>query len=92
MKIKHFAGYGSVEATKISERDLSLTGEKYLVIRVKGNHEWGIERNDKYDVALWLLPKFVKGFKDGHYYYRNIVSMSLHPDIEKDDNGESVDI
>lgn len=92
MKIKHWQGYGFVDATKVSEKDLSLTDEKYIVIRVKGNHEWGIERNDTYDVSRWLLPRFVKGFKDGTYDYRNIVSMSLHPNIEKDDNGESVDI
>lgn len=92
MKIKHFAGYGTVEATNVSERDLSLTDEKYIVIRVKGNHEYGIYRNDAYDISRWLLPRFVKGFKDGTYDYRNIVSMSLYPDIEKDDNGESVDI
>lgn len=91
MKIKHFAGYGNVEATKVSERTLSFTDEKYIVIRVKGNHEYGIERNDTYDISRWLLPRFVKGFKDGTYDYRNIVSMSLHPDIEKGDNGESVD-
>ena len=58
MKIKHFAGYGSVTATKVSKT--KADGNTKMVIRVKGNHERGIDRNDLYDAVNWLLKKFDK--------------------------------
>lgn len=44
MKIKHFAGYGSVNAVKLSKKNITDTfgNEKVeLVVKVSGNHEWG---------------------------------------------------
>lgn len=65
MKIKHFAGYGFVEAEKVSYREYEKYGEllKEIVIRVTGDHEWGLEREDTYDVYHWLLVKFDKKVK-----------------------------
>lgn len=54
MKIKHFAGYGSVNA-KLLERNNNC-----LVIRVSGLHEYGLKVNSKYDLYNWLVKKFVK--------------------------------
>ena len=69
MKIKHFAGYGSVEAKKVSKTiKTNPFDEKFvtLKIQVKGNHEWGLLRDDSYDLYHWLLKRFDKSIKD--YY------------------------
>lgn len=58
MKIKHFAGYGTVNATKIKDTNHTLH------IRVEGDHECGVKRNDLYDVFNWLVKRFDKQFKD----------------------------
>ena len=66
MKIKHWQGYGSVIARKISEKKVTINEygapEKatQVVIHVQGNHEYGIERDDDYDVYNWLLKRFCK--------------------------------
>lgn len=63
MKIKHWQGYGCVTAKKVSEtlnKDPFYGDTKTMLIRVSGNHECGIERNDKYDVFNWLLKRFDK--------------------------------
>lgn len=54
MKIKHWQGYGTVNAKKLS------SSADVLVVEVWGNHEWGIARNDVYDVCNWLVTKFDK--------------------------------
>lgn len=67
MKIKHFAGYGSVNAVKVSKKIVTdILGEKkvQLVVRVSGNHEWGLERNDAYDLYNWLIKRFDKSVAD----------------------------
>ena len=53
MKIKHFAGYGCVNAHKV-QKDYSVR----LHIVVEGNHEWGIIREDEYDLWNWLVRRF----------------------------------
>lgn len=58
MKIKHFAGYGTVTAQKIKDSGCTLH------IRVSGNHEWGLVRNDEYDLFNWLVKKFDKTVTD----------------------------
>lgn len=58
MKIKHFQGYGCVEATKISDKSCTLH------ICVKGEHERGLERDDLYDLYHWLIQRFDKKLKD----------------------------
>lgn len=94
MKIKHFQGYGTVTATKLSQKKVTLDhcncaypnlyGQKatMVVIRVQGNHEYGLERDDKYDVYNWLLKRFCRNlpefneikcfeFKMNDFYQRN---------------------
>lgn len=66
MKIKHWQGYGCVKAKKVSCKNIeNAYGQKLkeLVIRVEGNHEWGLDvfRGwDKYGVYNWLVKKFDK--------------------------------
>lgn len=78
MKIKHFQGYGSVQAKKVSKTTI---GDKTkLVVEVKGNHECGLVRDDIYDVKRWLFDKFEKNFK-GQYYE---IEMSIKDDYVKE--------
>lgn len=58
MRLKHWAGYGFVDARKVS-----LTKDK-LVVRVVGSHERGLERDDRIDVFNWLVKRFDKSRKD----------------------------
>ena len=79
MKLKHFAGYGSVEVKKQSKTIFTNEwGEKKtkLVLTVKGNHERGLVRDDIYDVKHWLFDRFEKGF-NGNYYD---ITMSVQDD------------
>ena len=76
MRIKHWQGYGTLEAKRISTKtkiDPFYGDTKTVHIRVKGNHEWGLERNDKYDVFNWLLKKFDRTAND----YRQITDLNL---------------
>lgn len=75
MKIKHWQGYGCVNAEKIESCD------GYLKIRVWGNHEYGLERNDTYDVFNWLVKRFSRKHKD----YTEIASMITDDGYEKID-------
>lgn len=65
MRIKHFSGYGSVNAKIVERRlDTSTHKEGYILntikINVWGNHECGLERDDWYDISQWLLKKVAK--------------------------------
>lgn len=90
MKLKHFAGYGSVEVKKQSKTTFTNEwGEKKtkLVLTVKGNHERGLVRDDIYDVKHWLFDRFEKGF-NGNYYD---ITMSVHDDYISE-NGIDVEV
>ena len=70
MKIKHWQGYGSVNVKKVSKTTFTdRWGEKKnkMVLRVSGNHEWGLVRNDIYSVKRWLFDRFEKSFKGNAY-------------------------
>lgn len=54
MKIKHWQGYGTVSATRIKDKNCTLH------IRLTGNHEWGLRRDDMYDLYNWLVKRFDK--------------------------------
>ena len=78
MKIKHWQGYGSVEAKKISKN--TKNNITRLHIKVSGNHECGLYRNDKYDLTNWLIRRFDETLKDDFDPYRNITKLDI---IEK---------
>lgn len=52
MKIKHWQGYGTLNAKKLS------SSADTLIVEVWGNHEWGLELNDMYNMFNWLVKKF----------------------------------
>ena len=56
MRIKHYQGYGIVQARNIKDKKYGSD----LHIQVTGNHEWGLVREDVYDVYHWLVKKFNK--------------------------------
>lgn len=62
MKIKHWQGYGSVTAKKVSK--VTKNGVTTLVVKVTGNHEWGLVRDDIYDLKRWLIDRFDKTAAD----------------------------
>lgn len=64
MKIKHWQGYGTVEAKKMPANGATLH------IRVSGNHEWGLRRDDEYDLFNWLIKRFDKSIPDYATWHR----------------------
>lgn len=87
MKIKHWQGYGSVNATCVAKEMVSALADVRIIhIKVKGNHEWGLIRDDVYDVKRWLLDKFDKSAKDLNPYHDVRVKVELQPS----ENGEEV--
>ena len=61
MRIKHFAGYGTVNAKKTKKKE-DNDGNVYTEIVVTGNHEQGLTRPffDPYLIYQWLVRKFDK--------------------------------
>ena len=76
MKIKHFHGYGTVDAVRIGNKKVN-ENERRLLIRVVGNHERGIIRNDKYDVYNWLVKRFCRNCLD----YRQVRDVFTYPEV-----------
>ncbi len=72
MRLKHWQGYGTVDARKTALRN-NDDGTRTLQVTVKGMHEYGLVRDDAYDVHRWLVKRFVKDCPD----YRNIRSMRI---------------
>lgn len=81
MKIKHWQGYGSVNMKVLKNTP------KLVVVDVYGMHEYGLERDDTYDVCKWLLNK-VNGHREDDY--RNIIRLDLQDDY-KHENGEYIE-
>ena len=73
MKIKHWQGYGLLEAKKMPNDGATLH------IRVSGDHEYGIHLEDEYDLFNWLIRKFDKSIPDYPTWRR------MHPIIEVKD-------
>ena len=86
MKIKHFAGYGSVQAKKVSKTNIDENKVK-LVVEVKGNHECGLVRKDIYDVRRWLFNRFEKNFNGNDWE----ISMTIKDDYVNE-NGIDVEV
>ena len=80
MKIKHFQGYGSVQAKKLSKT--TIGNKTKLVVEVKGNHEWGLVRDDIYDAKRWLFDRFEKNFNGNDYD----IEMTIKDDYVREGN------
>lgn len=65
MKIKHWQGYGTVDAKKVKDSGCTLH------VRVSGNHECGIRRDDLYDLCNWLVKRFDKSVTDTTAWLRS---------------------
>lgn len=78
MKIKHWAGYGCVTARKVKSNPYVLH------IRVEGNHEWGIVREDEYDLFNWLVRRFDKDILDYAEFHRMSPAIRIVPGYRKD--------
>lgn len=81
MKIKHWQGYGCVNMKVL------LNTPKLVIIDVYGMHEYGLERDDKYDVCRWLLNR-VNGHRNDDYM--QIKDLQLEDDYIKE-NGEYIE-
>ena len=86
MRVKHFAGYGSVKVTKKSKTKLANNKTK-LVLQVKGNHECGNVRDDIYDVRRWIFNKFEKNFTGNDWE----IQMNIEDDYVRE-NGIDVEV
>ena len=73
MIIKHWQGYGSVNAKVVKKTLNTQRGVKTITIEVTGNHEWGLKREDRYDVYNWLLKRFDKNCDS----YSDILSIKI---------------
>lgn len=73
MKLKHWQGYGTIDAKRVSNKK-NKNGTKTLVISVTGMHEYGLVRDDAYDVFRWLVKRFAKDCPN----YRSITDLSIH--------------
>lgn len=78
MVIKHFQGYGRVNAKKVSNKKVTdAYGREFneLVINVTGNHECGLALPypDNYSVYQWLVSKFDKSCES----YLDIETMKM---------------
>lgn len=81
MKIKHWQGYGCVNMKVL------LNTPKLVIVDVYGMHEYGLERDDKYDVCRWLLNR-VNGHRNDDYM--QIKDLQLEDDYTKE-NGEYIE-
>lgn len=87
MRIKHWQGYGSVNAQALKKTADTQKGIKTITIEVVGNHEYGLDRsNDEYDIYNWLLKRFDKSAED----YRDIIKIEYEED-SIDVNGINTD-
>lgn len=86
MRIKHWAGYGCVNARKCKD------GNPFcLHIKVEGNHERGIVREDDYDLYNWLVKRFDRNVQDYESWHRSNPIIEVRPGWRKDLNLGYVD-
>lgn len=80
MKIKHWAGYGCVNARKIND------GSCKLHVRVEGNHECGLERGawDTFTLYNWLVKRFDKSVPDELSWSRSHPLIDIRSDFRMD--------
>lgn len=82
MRLKHWQGYGCIDAKKTGMKS-NRDGTKTVEITVTGMHEYGLVRDDRYDVYDWLVRRFAKDCPG----YRAIEDMRIH---EASDGGSAV--
>jgi hypothetical protein len=85
MNIKHWQGYGTVTAVKVKDKNNTLH------VRVTGNHEWGLRRNDEYDLFNWLVKRFDKSQTDYMEWHQRRPQIFIREWEFTDENGLNVD-
>lgn len=80
MRIKHWAGYGCVNARKVKDPCVTLH------IKVEGDHEQGLVRDDDYALYNWLIRRFDKDVQDYPYWIRNNPIIEIKPGWRRDLN------
>lgn len=85
MRIKHFAGYGTIDAKKVSKVDNGET--TILTVLVTGDHEQGlypaymvpgsVDRFSDATIKKWLLERFDKRTKDKPNFRYNVIVSPL---------------
>lgn len=85
MKIKHFAGYGTVTAKKISL--VKNENDTILSILVTGDHEQGLiphyiipcepTNYSDYTIKKWLIDKFDKSAKELTMFHYKMIAEPL---------------
>ena len=85
MKIKHWQGYGSVNAKKISREESNDIIK--LHIKVSGNHEYGVERDDLYDIIRWIGTRFDKQLTD----HRQVIDFKTNAGYDLNNHEETCD-
>lgn len=66
MRIKHYAGYGSVNAKKLKHE--TKDGITTLVVNVSGDHEWGLRPFIIEDSIQWIAARFDKSIVNIPWY------------------------
>lgn len=77
MRLKHWQGYGCVNAKKTEFR-MCEDGANIIRIRVTGEHEWGLINSDPYTIHHWLGSRFFKDCETP----RQILDMSVYPESD----------
>lgn len=87
MRIKHWAGYGCVNA-KMTHRVRNYPeSERTMIIEVRGLHECGLDRShDKYDCFNWLLKRFDKDVANLNDRCISKIDYNEHYDSEKNED------
>ena len=85
MKLKHFAGYGTVKATRVKDKNHTLH------IRVQGNHEWGLVRKDEGDLFMWLVRRFDKRVNNLIAWYKMRPRISYQHGYDNEAEEETCD-
>lgn len=87
MKLKHFQGYGTVNAKRV-ENVVLYEGQydrwKRLTVEVSGDHEWGLDCYRGWDnvcVFNWLGRRFAKDLTD-YRQIKRIDTEYVYADVE----------
>lgn len=88
MRIKHWAGYGTIDCKKSLKK---LNDQTILTVILTGNHERGLERRDHYDLFNWYVKRFDKSQTDFSCWMHQHPEIEIESDYIKDARGCDVE-
>lgn len=83
MKLKHFAGYGTVNVERTGKKPFHSNYDDYtytlMAFRISGNHEQGLEPrfHDEYTIQHWL-KRWTKGYIVTDYWTQDCSDWCNH--------------